>query len=248
MFDILLSWQVTAFVACSVLIWLLFAERDKANTTGAALASRLGLTFTPARFFGQASLAGTYREVEIDVNEVVRGGKHKQRWVVFKVRVPNQAAPPGLVLFREGLLAKAGKLFGTEDVQIGDPLVDEAFILRGVSVQIGRDFFSRPGVKDALLSLKEICPAMKLERNELFIEFRGSISEMSLLQAHIESIVECARTIAGLNSEPSIDNPAAGSSLRGHDQAQAPGPRLSDAQDPWAMPTRPSDKSTDGQW
>ncbi|MFC1587723.1 DUF3137 domain-containing protein [Planctomycetota bacterium] len=34
-------------------------------------------------------------------------------------------------IYREGLFAKIGKIFGTQDIKIGDPFFDDAFMIKG---------------------------------------------------------------------------------------------------------------------
>lgn len=66
--------------------------------------------------------------------------------------------PEGLrfTVYRKGLFSELGKLLGMQDVEVGDPEFDEAFIVKGTDESRVRELFADPEVRSLLLSQPKI--------------------------------------------------------------------------------------------
>ena len=62
-------------------------------------------------------------------------------------------------IYRKGLFSELGKLLGMQDIEVGDPEFDEAFIIKGTDEAKVRDLFADPEVR----SLIQAQPKIRLE-------------------------------------------------------------------------------------
>lgn len=114
---------------------LLFARHQRArrDEAWASLARERGLHFEPGTWLKPGRIHGEAQGVPVQIRNVTRGsGKSQQLYTVAEARLPG-SLPEGLALGREGFDTKVAKLFGGQDIQVGDPLVDEALRVRGRS-------------------------------------------------------------------------------------------------------------------
>jgi hypothetical protein len=62
-------------------------------------------------------------------------------------------------LYRKGLFSGLGKLLGMQDIEVGDPEFDDAFIIKGNDEFKVRDLFSSPRIRGLL----ELMPQIRLD-------------------------------------------------------------------------------------
>lgn len=110
------------------------------------LGNRLGLqTFTPEAKWYSASYPVTRGQLEgrrVEIGSRVSGsGKHQVHYTYVTVSLSNRSENT-LQLTREGFLAKIGKKFGGQDIQINDPVFDDKYIIKSNSDSFARYFFN----------------------------------------------------------------------------------------------------------
>lgn len=124
------------FVAIVVgVIALAMRQQRRARENLARLAASLGLQVQqPAKKFflalDQPRATGSVGGRAVEVFAYSTGsGKHRTQWVAVKVPAQN---PGGLTLriSAENLFTRAGRVFGIEDVQFGDPPFDAKFFVK----------------------------------------------------------------------------------------------------------------------
>jgi hypothetical protein len=170
-------------------------------------AEQLGLSFDKGGLFGRSGLSGKYKQVPVKVYTVRRGGKNNRRTYTIYQASPTVALPAGLRLSSEGLLASVGKFFGAQDVEVGLPLLDDAFIIKASAPQAARQFLGRPGVEEALLELRNVHKNMKLENGNLRIETRGFDSAYEMERV-LDCLAETCRSLASADQQPEQSEPA----------------------------------------
>lgn len=116
--------MVPVAVVGGIIAWAVTAQK-KREDTWARLAARLGLSYARSQVWGTLEGQGVQLRTE------VRGsGKHRQTWTV----VASFLNPPldlGLSVYRQGFLSNTfGALFGAQDVAVGDPSFDPAYVVK----------------------------------------------------------------------------------------------------------------------
>lgn len=149
-----------------------------------------GLRFSPPR-----SIQGTMDGLRVRIGTVTRGsGKNRTTYTQIRAS-SNQPVPSGLNLYRETMFSKVGKMFGGEEITIGDRAFDEAFIIKGTDVRGVRAMLSVPQVRQGLMIAINRHPSLAINGNEVLIEVRGTPSNRRDLQAKLADAVRVAQTM-----------------------------------------------------
>lgn len=107
------------------------AQSKKTNEAWASVARKLQLVFQPGQLFSRPRISGIHRGCSVLVTTFSRGsGKSQTTYTRFRVSYP-QSLDLGLRLTKQGLLAGIGKMFGTQDIEVGDKGFDDAVVVKG---------------------------------------------------------------------------------------------------------------------
>ncbi len=111
--------------------------RKKRNRLWSAVADALHLEFVPATgLTGRPAIYGSQRGVQVNIDIRVYGnGKNQQTYTRVEAELPRET-PEDLLISKEGFFSGVGKLFGVQDIQVGIPKVDEAFIIKGRATKV----------------------------------------------------------------------------------------------------------------
>src|SRR3954453_18156277 len=92
--------------------------------------------------------------VTLDTHTVTTGHAH---FTYTRMRAPF-VNPEGLrfTVYRKGLFSELGKLLGMQDIEVGDPEFDEAFIVKGTDESKVRELFADPEVRSLMLAQPQI--------------------------------------------------------------------------------------------
>ena len=92
--------------------------------------------------------------VTLDTHTVHTGHAH---FTYTRMRAP-YVNPEGLrfTVYRKGFFSELGKLLGMQDIEVGDPEFDEAFIVKGTDEFKVRELFADPEVRSLLLAQPEV--------------------------------------------------------------------------------------------
>jgi hypothetical protein len=171
------------FGVLGLIIWAVIwgAKHQKAvRENWANFAQRYGLQYAGTTFGG---ISGWYGKASIRLNTITRGsGKNRSTYTQFHATI-NAPMPVGLVLYKEGLFSKLGKVFGGEDVQVGDPAIDNAFIIKAGDLLGAHRLLSIPQVKQALLYTIARHPGMRIEHRTVLWEESGVVHKPERLEA-----------------------------------------------------------------
>jgi hypothetical protein len=92
--------------------------------------------------------------VTLDAYTVHTGHAH---FTYTRMRAP-YVNPEGLrfTVYRNGLFSELGKLLGMQDIEVGDPEFDEAFIIKGTDESRVRELFADQEVRSLMLGQPQI--------------------------------------------------------------------------------------------
>lgn len=114
------------------------------------------------------------------------------------IAVPSAALEGHLEVTREGVLAKLGKLFGAQDIVLGEDAFDRAFLVKGTSELTVRALL-RPEVREEMLGMGVVRLAYDdgTEQHHVpmvILELAGIATEPPWLDRALALVIEVART------------------------------------------------------
>jgi hypothetical protein len=83
-----------------------------------------------------------------------------------RLRAP-YISPEGFrfTIYRKNLFSDLGKFLGMQDIEVGDPEFDEAFIIKGNDVSKVRELFANPKIRQMTLDFKpKVCSMVSPRR------------------------------------------------------------------------------------
>lgn len=187
-FPLFIAAAVTLIVL-AILAHVFDAERYNAAWT--LTAKRLGLSFPGDVING--SLDG----VRLTAQVITRGvGKSRQYFTVVMVKMVG-GPPYGMLIQREGVLDKAAKLIGAEDVQLGLPDLDPKLMVTGRDENKIRGWAQRPDVVKGLRRLVTLKSyAFELTSRHLIFERRGTMANADDLETLTRELVAVAHDLS----------------------------------------------------
>jgi hypothetical protein len=130
--------------------------------------------------------------VTLDTYTVHTGHAH---FTYTRMRAP-YVNPEGLrfTVYRKGFFSELGKLLGMQDIEVGDPEFDEAFVVKGTDEARVRELFAEPEVRALMLAQPQVRlevndgegwfgPAFPVDVDELHFQVHGVIKEADRLKA-----------------------------------------------------------------
>lgn len=88
-------------------------------------------------------------------------------------------------IYRQGLFSHLGKLLGTQDVEIGDPAFDEAFIIQGNDEAKLKQLFANPRIRDLIREQPDILLEVNDDEGCFGAQFPAGVDELSFRVAGI---------------------------------------------------------------
>jgi hypothetical protein len=122
-------------------------------------------------------------------------------------------------IYRKGFLSDLGKLLGMQDIEVGDPDFDEAFIIKGTDEFKVRDLFANPKIRQMIqaqpkfrLDVKDsegwFGPKFPADVDELHFQVVGVIKDLERLKALFDLFAavldELCRIGSAYKREPGI--------------------------------------------
>jgi len=173
------------------------SRRKLANEAWAAAARELGIALKPTAgvwgFFGKYSMTGRINglTVTIDTHQ-----SNDTTFTRYRVRYPSLGL--GLQAKRQHGLARFGKLLGFQDIEIGDPVFDEAIIVKGdYPDQVAA--FLTPSRRLAITDLIELYPGSQISDTEIAYSKRGLDSDYRQLVSTMQRILSVAQDLRAID-------------------------------------------------
>jgi hypothetical protein len=173
------------------------SRRQKSNQAWARAARELGITLKPTAgvlgFFGKYSMTGQVNglTVTIDTHQ-----SNDTTFTRYRVRYPSLGL--GLQARRQHGLARVGKLLGFQDIEVGDPVFDEAIIVKGDYPERVASFLT-PSRRVAITGLIELYPGSKITDTEIAYSKRGLDSDYRQLISTMQRILSVAQELRAID-------------------------------------------------
>lgn len=170
-------WPVLqALLMVAVFVAALFFSQRRRNQQALRwerIAKREGLLLERRGFFGHPTLTGLVDGVQVKVSVVVRGSGNSQvPYTVVRATSP-VSLPHGLRVSSEGFGASVVKLFGGQDIALGDSLLDPDLRIRGVDEGVVRQVLKNDRVRPMLPRLVTADHHSRIESDNVLIEEKG---------------------------------------------------------------------------
>ena len=204
--------------------------RKKRNRLWSAVADALHLEFVPATgLTGRPAIYGSQRGVQVNIDIRVYGnGKNQQTYTRVEAELPRET-PEDLLISKEGFFSGVGKLFGVQDIQVGIPKVDEAFIIKGSNEH---DVAHLMRQETMLPPLIQLCSQRGgVASGRAWIEIHGFVEDQRRLEVMLDQVLDVvAATEAVLDRPPARETP--NRRKQSPEPHEAPPPRASEPEPP----------------
>ncbi|NNL13061.1 MAG: hypothetical protein HKO82_05165 [Acidimicrobiia bacterium] len=173
------------------------SRRKLANAAWEAAARDLGITLKPTAgvlgFFGKYSMTGRANGLRVTIDT------HQSNDTTFtRYRVGYPSLGLGLEAKRQHAFARVGKLLGFQDIEMGDPLFDEAIIVKGNYAEQVKSFLT-PSRRVALTGLIELYPGSRITDTGISYEKRGLDSDPRQLISTMRRILSVAQELRAVD-------------------------------------------------
>lgn len=162
---------------------------------------QLGGTYTEARFLKGDRVEASHGEwkVTLDTYAVSTG---KVTVVYTRMRAPYvNHAGFRFQVYRKSVFSGVGKFFGMQDIEIGDPTFDDAFIVKGTDESVVKQLFSNPKLRELLAGQPDVQFSVKDDEgwfgpdfpegvDELYFVAHGVIKDIDRLRATFDLFAE----------------------------------------------------------
>ena len=194
-------------IVLGLLVGIAIAIATNRATTArwADAAARLGLEITPGGMLSHPRIDGHIDNLVVSVHKYTRGGGDSQQ-VYTRYLVDYPSLDLGLDLTRQ---TKVGGFFrrmvGMQDVEIGDPGFDEAFVIKTVDPD-GVAAFLTANRRATLGNLLTAYPSLKVTDSSVRVDVRRIVRDPEVLVSTVRRLVGVAKSLGG--SAPEIERAA----------------------------------------
>lgn len=175
----------------ALIVFIAQWSRKRNNERWLGASQRLKLQFEPATGFGRPRMWGTYRghPVTLDVR-VYGSGKSQKTYTRAEVNLSSDL-PRGLAVSNEHFFSGVGKFFGSQDIQVGNPALDDAFVIKGDNEHEVRALFASAGL---LHPLQMLCNQRGgVSGNAAWVEIFGFIHDTNKMALMLDQVVDAAQ-------------------------------------------------------
>jgi len=170
-------------------------KRSIVNAAWQTAASHRRLLFQPAELFSGPEITGTLEGCHIRVNTATRGGDSSKKYTGFHVEYP-QTLGLGLKLTEQGMMSGVTRLFGGQDIEVGDSWFDQAVVVKGSNTEQVVQFFS-PARRRKVIAFFAEFPGAKIGDHEIKWEKASVVEQSSGILNPLEHMVELAQCFTG---------------------------------------------------
>jgi hypothetical protein len=149
------------------------------NEIWSQLSQEIGADYQPEGFFKKGKVLLTHRQWQITLDTyVVSTGEISQ--TLTRMRAP-YVNPDGFrfTIYRRSIFSRLGKLFGMQDIEIGDPCFDEGFIVQSNSVEAVGRLLANTQIRKLIQNQPNIHLMVKDDDEGLFVQsFPDGVDEL----------------------------------------------------------------------
>jgi len=180
-------------VFMAVIGYVAYRAHQRTVATWRAVAGRLGLQIAGGSGVSRPTISGKLNGLPVRIDTYTqRSGNNSTTYTRYQVQYPSLGFD--LSLKREGGLSFIGKLFGVEDIQIGDPVFDGAFKIK-TSDRNRLLALLTPSVRQGLFRLMASHPTTVVTENHMGLTVRKFESSGERLASTIQRLVATAQLL-----------------------------------------------------
>lgn len=174
-------------------------QQKKARERWQQFAQTYGLSMVQGGWGSQGHMSGWFDGIYVHIGTVTRGsGKNRHTYTQFQAMLAGGIMPAGLQVYQETIFSKVGVFFGGQDIEVGDPQLDAAFIFKGNDPNAVFRLVTIPAVRAALFNLLSRQPNFVLDSNRVLIEKNGMVSDLPTMYATIVACVQMVQVLHGV--------------------------------------------------
>jgi hypothetical protein len=184
----------------ALVVGIAYFSRQARLRAWGELASRLGLTLEPGSFFVSPRVTGTYRGRPLTLHTFTRGsGRHRHTYTRVHIGLEN---PAGIrfAVYQEGVFSAIGKLFGMQDVQIGDEELDRRFVIKSQPESFAASLVTSISLRGKLLQARSV--NIEVEGGEVTHTQHGVLMDVEYLRFVFELLCEVADFVGRASGFP----------------------------------------------
>ncbi len=194
-------------VAVVLIMYVAYRSHQQTVATWQTTARRLGLHVEGGSGISRPTISGKLNGLPVRIDTYTqRSGNSSTTYTRYQVQYPSVGFD--LTMKREGGLSFIGKLFGIEDVQIGDPVFDGAFKIK-TSDRNRLLTLLTPSVRNGLFRLMASYPTTVISENHMGLSVRKFESDGDRLASTIQRLVATAQLLtspaAGVSDQNVVD-------------------------------------------
>ncbi len=154
----------------------LFGKRRK--VVWQEIAKEMDFQFIDGGFFKSDKVVGTLQSWRITLDTyTVSTGKTSTAYT--RLRAPFQDRDDfRFKIYRKGIFSDIGKIFGTQNVEVGVPSLDENFIIQGNNEQKVIDLFTHPGIRKIIEDQERITLEVKENDGWMGTKFPEGVKQL----------------------------------------------------------------------
>ena len=181
-------------------------QGKKVDESWSNVARRLRLNFQPGSLMLDRYMTGTIDGFGIAVQTITRGsGKHSSKYTMYRLTFP-QTLPARFSVTKQGFVSGITKAFGAQDIEVGDPMFDNLFMIKGRNPSEVISFLTRER-RRAIQIHTPLLDGLSIDQVSISSESRGMQSSENILIGTIQRMLELAQAMVGSEvSERSASN------------------------------------------
>jgi hypothetical protein len=188
-----------------IVIFAVRAQKQRVAAAWNAAARRLGMDVQQGSTFSNPTIVGRVEQLSIKVDTVNRSsGNNSQAFTRYRVKYPS----PGVdfELHRQTGFSTITKLFGSQDIEVGDQRFDDTFVVK--SDQPGRvAAVMTPTRRTTLLQLAAAFPGIRIKDSQVQWEKRGVATNPDHIVTVVRRLIGAGFVIAGIGgAESALDD------------------------------------------
>jgi len=173
------------------------SKRKLSNQAWEAAARELGITLAPTKgvfgFMGKQSMTGSVRGLTVTIDT------HQSNDTTFtRYRVKYPSLGLGLSARRQHALSRLGAMLGFQDIEVGDPVFDEAVVLKGDYPDQVASFLN-PARRLAITGLIELYPGSQISDTGISYSKRGLDTDSRQLISTMQRILSVAQELRAVD-------------------------------------------------
>lgn len=192
------------FIIIGVVMFLAYRSHQNTVETWRRVAGKLGLSIVSKSGFSRPVITGNLNGLPVKIDTYTqRSGNSSTTYTRYQVQYPS--AGFDFTLKREGGLSFIGKIFGIEDVQVGDPVFDGAFKIKTSDRQRLTALLT-PSVRNGLFRLMASYPTAVISEHHIGMTRAKFENNGERLASSIQRLVATAQLLTSPTAGVSDQN------------------------------------------